>query len=113
MKRKQEIEQKVAETLDSLDGIQRAQPAPWLYARVQGRLTREAHSPWALVGGFLSKPIVAFAGLCLILAMNVFFLVQSKKEPVSSMANQNETIVDSESIIASNSSFEYENLVQP
>ncbi len=99
--------------LESLDGVQRAQPAPWFYARVQARLAREAHSTWAVVGGFLSKPLVAFAGLCLILAMNVFFLVQAKNEPASSVANQNETIVDSESIIASNSSFEYQNLVQP
>jgi hypothetical protein len=114
MKQKQDIERRVDQTLDSLDGLQRAEPAPWLYARIQARLQREEKSPWATISGFLAKPIVAFAGLCLILAVNVFFLVSEPKEtaPVS-IAGQNETMPESESIIASNSSFEYENLVQP
>lgn len=114
MKRKNDIEKRVEEALSSLDGIQRATPQPWLFSRVKGGLLKkEEKTRWEAIGSFLSKPAVAIAGLFLILGLNGVLLFN--QQPDSSMvAVQSELQAnDSESLVASSSSFDYENIVQP
>jgi hypothetical protein len=117
MKHGNDIEKKVEETLNSLDGIKRATPQPWLFSRIKARLSREEaeeRTVWGTMGSFLSKPVVAIAGLCLILLFNGAVLLNQPKEGSSAgIAVQNEQPSDSESFIASSSSFDFENLVQP
>jgi hypothetical protein len=117
MKQKGDIEKKVEEALDSLDGIQRATPQPWLFSRIKARLNREEaeeETVWGNLGSFLSKPGVVVAGLCLIMAFNgVLLFNQPTKISSAAIVAQSELPTDSESYIASSSSFEFENLVQP
>lgn len=115
MRQRPDIDKKVDTTLSSLDGIRRATPQPWLYARVKGRLQREEKTPWETISSFLSKPAVAMAGLCVILILNVALLLGKGEDTTALPMAQTDqqTLVDSESIIASNSSFDYENLMQP
>ena len=114
MEQKKTINGKIEKALESLDGMQRATPQPWLYARVKARLQREERTVWESIGSFLSKPAVAMAGLGMILILNVFVLFkQGNFQDAASVASQSAQITDSESILASNSSFDYENLVQP
>ena len=111
MKTRPDIEQKLEDALNSLDGIRRAEPRPFFYTRVMGRLERQDRSVWESIGGFLAKPVVAIAGLCLILALNVVALT---RDDSSSLTSSSETQVpDNEYILASsNSSFDYENIDQ-
>ena len=111
MKQRNDIEKRVEETLNSLDGIQRAEPQPWLFSRVKGRLMQEEKTAWGTVGSFLARPAIAIAGLCFILILNGFLLFNQEKES-SSVAGVNDLPLDSESMVASSSSFDYENLVQ-
>jgi hypothetical protein len=114
MEQKKTINGKIENALESLDGMQRATPQPWLYARVKARLQREERTVWESIGSFLSKPAVAMAGLGMILVLNVFVLFkQGNFQDGTAVANQSMQVTDSESILASNSSFDYENLVQP
>ena len=114
MRQEKDIERRVEETLNSLDGIQRAEPGPWLFSRVKGRLAQEEKTAWGAIGSFLSRPAIAIAGLCLILTLNGFLLLNQEKESSATiLTSQNEQPVDSESLIASSSSFDYETLVQP
>lgn len=117
MKQRSEIEKRVNETLNSLDGAQRATPQPWLFSRIKARLMREEaeeRTIWGTMGSFLSKPAVAIAGLCLILVLNGVLVFKQQTEVSSGIAVQNELQpTDSESFVASSSSFDYENLVQP
>ena len=114
MKQKKDIERRVEDTLNSLDGMQRAEPQPWLFSRVKGRLVQEEKTAWGAVGSFLSRPVIAVAGLCLILMLNGFLLLNQEKESSTTIfTSQNEQPLDSESLIASSSSFDYETLVQP
>ncbi|PZR29573.1 MAG: hypothetical protein DI535_02335 [Citrobacter freundii] len=114
MEQKRNIDGKIERALDSLDGVQRATPQPWFYTRVKARLQREEKTVWETIGSFLSKPAVAMAALTTILVLNVAILSkQSHLQDVAPVASQALQVTDSESIIASNSSFEYENLVQP
>lgn len=113
MEPKKTIEGKIERALESLDGMQRATPQPWFYTRVKARLQREEKTIWESIGSFLSKPAVAMAGLGMILVLNIFVLFkQDNLQHATNVANQPGQLTDSESIIASNSSFDYEN-VQP
>ena len=114
MKQRNGIEKKVEQALNSLDGIQRAEPQPWFFARVKGRLLQEEKTAWGTIGSFLSRPAIAIAGLCFILMLNGFLLFNRDRESSSSiLTSQNEQALDSEALIASSSSFDYETLVQP
>lgn len=109
------IDQRVDDALNSLDGIQRAEANPWFFARVNARLQKDESSYWAHIGSFLSKPGIALAGVSLILVLNVFLLLSNKEDNNAPLASQIELQYtgDSEPVIASNSSLDYENLVQP
>lgn len=114
MEQKRTIDGKIERALDSLEGVQRATPQPWFYTRVKARLQREEKTVWETIGSFLSKPVVAMAALTTILVLNLAVLSeQSHLQDVAPVTSQAVQVTDSESIIASNSSFEYENLVQP
>ena len=116
MKQRTDIEKRVEETLNSLDGIQRATPQPWLFSRIKKRLAEdEDRTIWGAIGGYLGKPAIAIAGLCFILMVNVFLVVnnQQKENTASFFSAQADQSVDSESLIASSSSFDYETLLQP
>ena len=115
MKHEDNIEKRVEETLNSLDGIKRATPQPWLFSRVKARLSREEAEEktfWGAWASFLSRPVVVIAGLCLILLFNAALLLNGPGATPAGLAVQNE-LPDSESFIASSSSFDFENLVQP
>ena len=116
MKIRPDIERKVQETLESLDGIQRAEPRPYFYTRVMARLQKDEKTIWETMGSFLARPAVAVAGLCFILIFNAVLLFRqdvntsNANSPVISSSEVMST--DNEYILASSSSFEYENLDQ-
>lgn len=115
MKSRPEIDKLVQDTLDSLEGIRRAEPAPYFYTRLQARLQRSERTIWESMGAFLARPAVAIASLCLILILNGFLLFQQNNNTSSNLpvANSPEVFVtDNEYILASSSSFDYENLDQ-
>lgn len=107
-------QQKVDEVMDSLQGIQPAAPAPFFYTRVIGRLQREENGTWERMAAFLSKPAVAFAGLFIIILFNGFLLIKqgSVHTVRTPVASNNEIVTDNEYVLATNTSFEYENIDQ-
>jgi len=111
MNERHDIEQRIDRALESLDGLQRAQPAPWFYTRLRARLERnEPVTVWERMGSFLSRPAVVVAGLCVILVANATILLKQPAAPAApNTVAQSETVVESESLIASSSSFDYEN----
>lgn len=116
MKQRNDIEKRVEETLNSLDDIQRATPQPWLFSRIKKRLAEdEDRTIWGAIGGYLGKPAIAIAGLCFILMVNVFLVFNSQQQEsaASFFSAQTDQPTDSESLVASSSSFDYETLLQP
>ena len=55
MKHGADIEKRVEETLNSLDGIKRATPQPWLFSRIKARLIREEAEEMG-AAAYLRKP---------------------------------------------------------
>lgn len=72
MKDNSHIFKKVDEAMQSLDGIERAVPAPFFFTRLKARLEREQKSAWERVSGFVGRPAVAMAVICLVVIINAF-----------------------------------------
>lgn len=116
MQNKPDIDKKVQELLSSLDGIKRAEPKPFFYTRLIGRLQQEKRTIWESIGSFLARPVVAVASLCFILVLNGFILFRQDEDTnlATQFTSSNEVgaATENEYILASSSSFDYENLDQ-
>ncbi len=106
---KPDIKMKIEETLNSLDGIQRAEVQPFFYTRLVGRLQQQ-ESAWDRLGTILSRPVVIVAALMMVFVMNVFLVLNRENGGAVTTPVANETFTDNEYLIASSSSFEYENI---
>jgi hypothetical protein len=75
MPKKQLTDQQVEEILDSLSGMEKAEPRPFFYTRLQARMAKEAdNSAWGRTISLVSRPAVAFSAVVLFLLMNGYFL---------------------------------------
>ncbi len=63
------------DALNSLDGMERAVPRPYLLTRIQARLNRQEITPWEKAVSFIGKPAIAIPGLLLILVLNTMAIV--------------------------------------
>lgn len=66
--------------LDSLDGIERAQPKPFLHTRVLARMDKNRSNPWVQTWNFISRPVVSFSFITCILIINLYTLFQRTEE---------------------------------
>ena len=114
MNKQQDIGKRATKTLESLDRIKRAEPRPFFYTRLIGRLQRDEKSWWETTGAFLAKPVMVAICLGFILVFNAFILFrQDSVKGSSSATSQTEPLItDNEYVFASDSSFDYENLDQ-
>ena len=110
MKTPVDINKKVEETLGSLDHIQRAEPQSFFFTRVNARLKRDEKSFWETTGAFLARPAVAVAGLCVILALNVFILIQKETTTPTALVSESIQPQEDENIFAAVNTYDYENL---
>lgn len=113
MKSPVDINKKVQEALESLDGIQKAEPQPYFFTRLKARLERDQKNVWELAGSYMARPAVAIAGLMVILAINVFILIQKETtatNPGYASENNLQLQEDENIFAAANNTYEYENL---
>ena len=92
MQNKEQIQQEVEKTLESLDGIQRATANPYLFTRIKARLQRNPAGFWSRATGFISRPAVAIAAIVLVISINAFVLFQSRPDsnPISTQIGQDD-----------------------
>ena len=112
MNKQSDIGKRANKTLESLDGIQKAEPQPFFFTRLKARLERNEKNVWEMIGAFLARPAIAVAGLCLILAINVFILIGKDTSTSQSQNYVSENISSQEddNIIAVANTYDYENL---
>lgn len=113
MKQSDDMNKRVEEVMSSLDGMKQADPGPWFFSRLNNRLVNQRKSLWSKTGSFLSRPAVAFSGIIAVLVLNVVLLINEQNVSPVKATSSHPIVTDNEYITASNSSFEYENLVQP
>lgn len=93
MSTKTDIGSKMEEVLNSLGGIRRATPRPFLYTRIMARISKDATTTrWEKMASYISKPSYAFATIVLFLLINVavIFHFSANTKPV---ARDNTTVV--------------------
>ena len=77
MKQEENNGKRVDEILESLDGLSRASANPHLYTRILGRL-QEDRPAWAGIASFLSRPMVAFSLVFMLVAANAWIIFKNK-----------------------------------
>ena len=113
MTQKEKIEQEIEQTLESLNGIKRAEANPFLFTRIKARMNRKANA-WDRTISFVSKPLVALAVLALVMAMNgwSFFGKTSNQATGNYVADETVSLPEFENeykLITSTDSYDYEN----
>lgn len=88
MNKNEQINKLMEEALGSVDDVQRATPKPYLLTRINARMSRETESSWEKAGRFITRPAVAFTGLCMVLLVNVIVIVFNKSSTSSITTEQ-------------------------
>jgi hypothetical protein len=79
MNSKQQFNERVEDTLNSLDGATSAMPKPFLLTRINARLHAKQESIWDKYLYFISRPAIAFAAVCMVIAINIFAITNGNK----------------------------------
>jgi hypothetical protein len=66
--------------LNSLEGIQKAVPEPFLYTRLKARMMRTEDNVWSKMLQFVSKPAFALAAVFVFFLINGYILFNQFKE---------------------------------
>ena len=80
------INKMTEEALSSLDNMTRASAKPYLMTRIRARMDRHTESAWEKAGKFITRPVVAFTGLFLVIGINVGIMV-SNNSPLDNTVN--------------------------
>lgn len=91
--RDKHIEKKVEQTLQALDGMERARPKPFLYTRIKARLDQKSLEPQ---GAFVLQPVfqrTALVMIVLVILINLYTATRFFAGPT-----QEETISTSEQL---------------
>jgi len=103
--REENINQKIEDSINSFDGLTRAEPKPFLLTRVMAAINTQqtTQNIWAKTGAFISRPGVAFAGMMLIICINMsIFFISRNNTDKESMVQNNSLVKDEFAINASN-----------
>jgi len=113
MKKKLDLEQRVNTTLNSLDDVQRATPGPFFFTRVEARLSREDKNSWEQISSFIGRPQIAFAGLCLVIVLNLWTILSQENLNSTARLDQTEQSSTEDYSVAANSFIYEENSELP
>jgi hypothetical protein len=109
MNKMTDIQRKVDEAMDSVLGINRATPNPFLYTRIIARISREENSYWEKMTRMISRPAIAVITMSAILMINLFVVIN---ETSASSVKPNIAEVATADDLGTNSFYDIEN-VQP
>lgn len=70
------LNKKIDEAMQSLDGLEKASPRPFFFTRLEARMQKQ-NSRWEALSSFLSKPAIAIACICLIILINAAVILSS------------------------------------
>ena len=88
MNTNEHINKLIEEALGSVDDAQRATPKPFLLTRINARMSKGTETAWEKAGRFITRPAVAFTGLCMVLLVNAIVIVSNKSTTPTVAAEQ-------------------------
>jgi hypothetical protein len=104
---KRDIEQRIEDTLNSLDGMSRAEANPFIYTRIQARLKRTKTGVERIVL-FAGKPAFAFLVLVVVISTNLVAMLQGSNE-AATKPQQSQFVVADEYHNNVQNLYDYEN----
>ena len=112
MTSKEKIQQEIERTLQSLDGLKRAEANPFLFTRIKARMTKKANGWEEGIFSFVSRPVIAVAILLLVMAVNGWALwgsgtVDSIGDTSNSLGSE---LANEYNTVASVNNYDYENM---
>lgn len=75
MNKEEHIQKMTEAALNSLDGVTRAEPKPFLLTRINARLSNSSETAWERAGRYFAKPAVAITMLCMVIGINATVIV--------------------------------------
>lgn len=99
---------KTEEIISSLDGIKRASPLPFFFTRLEARMQNEKEA-WSKISSFLSRPVITFACILLVIVINAAVIMASQKSINTASSQNNELATADEYSQVSYSFYEYAN----
>jgi hypothetical protein len=78
MNREKKVSELADAALNSLEGISRAEPRPFLYTRLNARMQQESANFWERTARYLTRPAVAMVCVLLVLLANGLALINKK-----------------------------------
>jgi hypothetical protein len=110
MTSKEKIQQEIERTLQSLDGVKRAQANPFLFTRIKARMDKRANG-WEWIFSFVSRPAIAVAIILLVMVVNGWALWGSGSgENMSDNGTSFSELANEYNTVASVSNYDYENM---
>ena len=70
------LNKKIDDVLQSMDGIKKASPRPFLFTRLEARMLNERNI-WSEISSFVARPVIAFACICFVLVLNAMVILLS------------------------------------
>ena len=110
---KNNLDKEINKIFSSVDGMQRAEAPSWFFTKLEARMLRQANnskSYWENVLAWLTRPAIAFAGICLVIFINasvLFFKPFSSNNSLNVVSEQASTDEYSQ---LSATLFDYENI---
>jgi hypothetical protein len=84
-----QLKKKIDETMQSLDGIEKASPRPFFFTRLEARMQR-GKNKWEIISSFVARPAIVIASMCLIIIINATVIFSSSSFTGSSDKQSNE-----------------------
>ena len=100
------MQNKIENTLSSLDKIQQAGPGPFFYTRLIARLNNSQQKSWERFSAFITKPSIAFSGILLIIIMNIMAAYLN----TPAISEQSETVITDEYTQVATNFYDFENV---
>lgn len=103
-----DINRKIEDTLNSLEGIKKASASSFFFTRLEARMQKKKNV-WDEVSSFVSRPVIVFAGILLILLINATVIFTSSTLNTTSEKQNNELATVDEYSQVSSSFYEFVN----
>ena len=104
------LNKKIDAVLQSIDKIERAEPRPYLFTRIEARMQNE-RNVWSKISSFVARPVIAFACICFVLIINVMviFLANASGNAITQSGSEL-AAADEYSQVSATSLYEFENV---
>lgn len=105
------INKKIDAVMQSADKIERAEPRPFLFARIEARMQSEKNI-WSKIASFVARPVIAFGCICFVLIINAMVILFANNATGKALTQNGPDLAaaDEYSQVSATSLYEFENV---